>query len=176
MKPAKRISALCAVAAAGVLLSGTAAHADGDGGLLGLGLLNTPSITLACFPAGQVGAGNSFTGNQNVNCSQSASATGTTPPPSDSGLTGYEQVFASDTAGPGEEAVAVAQCPAGKTATGGGWSEQQGSSDSWEIIADQPWLSVPGDRSGWAAIARNTGTGPQTFFVFAVCYNGTPAS
>lgn len=171
MKPAKRISVICAAATAAVLLGGTAAHADGDGGLLGLGLLNTPSITLACFPAGQVGQGNSFEGNQNVNCSQSASSTGTTPPANSSGLTGFEVVSADDTAAPGEQAEAVAFCPAGKAPTGGGIDTSR--NDSWKVTRDTVGVGFVGGSSGWQAQATNTGSGPQTLTVTVVCYNGT---
>lgn len=173
MKLAKRISTTCTAVAAIVLLGGTAAHANGDGGLLGLGLLNTPSITLACFPAGQVGQGNSFTGTQNINCSQSAAATGTTPPSSGNGLTGYESVSATGTVGPGERAEADAFCPEGKTVTGGGFSGEFGS--HWEVLSSQSVHrpQVPGSPaiSGWGATAYNTGSGPQTFYVEAICYD-----
>ncbi|WP_330306073.1 MULTISPECIES: hypothetical protein [unclassified Streptomyces] len=170
MNPAKRISTICAAAAATMLLGGTAAHADSDGGLLGLGLLNTPSITLACFPAGQVGQGNSSTGNQNISCSQSASATGTTPPPSDSGLTGFDHEFGSATAQPGEVAIASAICPNGKTPTGGGFRVASG--DSWQVTASVFQPGIVPNPSGWSVFAKNTGSGPQTLTAEVICYNG----
>lgn len=168
MKPVKRVSTICAAVTAVAFLGGTTAHADGDGGLLGLGLLNTPSITLACFPAGQVGQGNSFTGNQNINCSQSASATGTTP--SGNGLTGLHLAPGSATALPGGQAIASAQCPEGTTATGGGFSTLP--DESWNVTSSN-FVATPGADSGggWVAIATNTGTGPQTLHVTAVCYD-----
>lgn len=171
MKLVKRVSTICATAVAAVaLLSGTTAHADSDGGLLGLDLLDTPSITLACFPTGQVGQGNSFTGNQNINCSQSASATGTTSPPSGNGLTGLQVVPGSATAEPGETAFAVARCPTGTTVTGGGFTTLP--SDSWDVKSSN-FVATPGADSGgaWVAIATNTGSGPQTLSVTAICYD-----
>jgi hypothetical protein len=170
VKPAKRISTICAAVAAATLLGGTAAHAEGDGGLLGLGLLNTPSITLACFPAGQVGQGNSINGNQNINCSQSASATGTTPPPGGNGLAGFDFELGSATAQPGEVAIATATCPSGKTPTGGGFSAASG--DSWQVTASEFQSTPVPSPSGWTVIAKNTGSGPQTLTAEVICYNG----
>lgn len=170
VKQAKRVSAICVTVAASVLFGGTVAHADSDGGLLGLGLLNTPSVTLACFPAGQVGHGNSFNGNQNINCSQSASATGTTPPTSSNGLTGFDVEYGSATAQPGEVAFANATCPAGKTPTGGGFSGSFG--DSWQVNSSQLALGVVPNPNGWSVSAKNTGSGPQTLTAQVVCYNG----
>ncbi|MGW7539654.1 hypothetical protein ACWGKQ_00805 [Streptomyces sp. NPDC054770] len=170
MKPVKTISTICAAVATAMLLGGATAHADSDGGLLGLGLLNTPSITLACFPAGQVGHGNSITGNQNINCSQSASATGTTPPPSGSGLAGFDHEFGSATAQPGEVAIASAICPNGKTPTGGGFRVASG--DSWQVTASAFQAGVVPNPSGWTVVAKNTGSGPQTLTAEVICYNG----
>ncbi|MGW7422953.1 hypothetical protein ACWGJB_23385 [Streptomyces sp. NPDC054813] len=170
MKPAKTFSTLCAAVTAAMFLGGTTAYADSDGGLLGLGLLNTPSITLACFPTGQVGHGNSFTGNQSINCSQSASATGATPPPSGNGLTGFDYEVGSATAQPGEVAVATAICPAGKTPTGGGFSTASG--DSWQVTGSEFQPGIVPNPSGWAVFAKNTGSGPQTLTAEVVCYNG----
>ncbi|MFF7994590.1 hypothetical protein ACFZDG_33015 [Kitasatospora xanthocidica] len=173
MKPAGKISALCAAVAVAALLGGTPAHAQGDGGLLGLGLLNTPSITLACFPSGQVGQGNTSTGTQNVGCSQSASATGTTPS-GDNGLTGRQVVNSNATGGPGELVEASVRCPAGTVVTGGGFSTAPDS--SWDIkssAAVEFPVTPGGGDGGWSAIARNTGTGNQTLYVYAVCFPGS---
>ncbi|MFJ8628404.1 hypothetical protein ACIRD3_36960 [Kitasatospora sp. NPDC093550] len=170
MKPVGKISALCAAVAVAALLGGTPAHAQGDGGLLGLGLLNTPSITLACFPSGQVGQGNSFTGTQNVGCSQSASATSTTPS-GNGGLTGRQTVSSSATGGPGELVIAGVSCPAGTVVTGGGYATDLNS--SWDVksssVVEVPVTPANGD-GGWSAVARNTGTGSQTLYVYAVCF------
>ncbi|MER5530286.1 hypothetical protein ABT075_37855 [Streptomyces sp. NPDC002677] len=80
MQFTKRIKAIGAMAALAVGLSAGSARADDDSLLSFLG---TPSITLVCFPSGQVGQGNSFTGTQTVNCSQSA----TTNSPAGNGIT-----------------------------------------------------------------------------------------
>lgn len=177
MKPAKKAITTCTAVAAALLLCGSPAHAEGDGGLLGTSLLDTSSITLVCFPAGQVGQGNSFTGTQNINCNQSAAATGTTPPPSGSGLTGHERVDASRTVEPGATADPFAVCPEGKAVTGGGFSTG-GSANSWEITRSEAEQRPRGLEdpleTGWAATAINTGTGPQTFTAHAVCYDAGP--
>lgn len=41
---------------------------QGGGGLMGL--LGVRSLLQVCYPIGQVGQGNTFTGNQNINCNQ----------------------------------------------------------------------------------------------------------
>jgi hypothetical protein len=177
VKPAKRTITTCTAVAAALLLGGSPAHAEGEGGLLGTSLLDSPSITLACFPAGQVGQGNSFTGTQNINCNQSASATGTTPPPSGNGLTGHERVSASQTVEPGATAEPFAVCPEGKAVTGGGFSTGE-VGNSWELRSSQAnqrprGLEDPLE-TGWVAVATNTGTGPQTLTAHAVCYDAGP--
>ncbi|MEW2295829.1 hypothetical protein ABZ719_24510 [Streptomyces sp. NPDC006743] len=43
----------------------------GQGGGL-LSILGTTSIIQVCYPMGQVGQGNTFTGTQNINCNQNA--------------------------------------------------------------------------------------------------------
>ncbi|MFE1556127.1 hypothetical protein ACFW6V_14260 [Streptomyces sp. NPDC058734] len=161
----KRISIICAAAAAGVLLGGTTAYADGDGGLLGLGLLDSPSVTLACFPAGQVGQGNTFTGNQNVNCSQSAEQAST--PVGQQGFTGYEVVSESYELLPNSLGVPVqANCPVGKKVTGGGirWN---GSSSDVGSHDNGPTEN----NTGWVAKFFNFGNSTFTVTVYAICAN-----
>ncbi|MGW7645486.1 hypothetical protein [Streptomyces bobili] len=168
MKPAKRISTICAVAAAGVLLGGTAAHADGDGGLLGLGLLNTPSITLACFPAGQVGSGNSFTGNQNINCSQTATA----PTNGNGGPGGefsnYERILGPVfTVQAGSNGGYTLACPAGKKVLGGGVQWLGGDPNDFVILSSGPASS---NESEWEILVRSEG-GPVTAQGGITCAN-----
>lgn len=166
MKLPKRIITVCAAVAAATFLGGTAAHADGDGGLLGLGLLNTPSITLACFPAGQVGSGNSFTGNQNINCAQSAEATAPAGN-SGGGVTGAEQVSGTSvTIPPGGSTFVSAYCPAGKIATGGGFvgsgSIREGRSEATTVLGS-------GQPVGWNVELINEGSVAQNGFATVVC-------
>ncbi|MCX5377795.1 hypothetical protein [Streptomyces sp. NBC_00091] len=78
LKKRQRVAAVAGTAMAALLLGAGTGHAADDGSLLSL--LDVPSVTVACFPAGQVGQGNTFTGTQNINCSQSASQTNPTPP------------------------------------------------------------------------------------------------
>jgi hypothetical protein len=166
VKPAKRIITICAAVAATTFLGGTAAHADGDGGLLGLGLLNTPSITLACFPAGQVGSGNSFTGNQNINCSQSAQATA----PEGSrggGVTGAELVFGNlVTIPPGESRELTVDCPAGKIATGGGFDGGPDIREAGSIGVTAFGTPYP---VAWRETLVNEGSEAQNAYPNVVC-------
>ncbi|MFD8787012.1 hypothetical protein [Kitasatospora sp. NPDC059599] len=149
-------------------MGGTAAHAQGDGGLLGLGLLNTPAITVACIPGGLVSQGNASTGNQNGGCSQSASGAEATPSSSGSGLTGRQIVSSSAAAQPGELATASVRCPAGTAVTGGGLATDAGS--SWDIKSSAA-TGTSGTSTGgaWSASAKNTGLASQTLTVYAVC-------
>lgn len=113
----KRISTTGTIVAAVLIgLGSGSAHADDDSLLALLGL---PSVTVACFPSGHVGQGNTFTGTQPVNCGQSAQATA---PEGGGGSKGRQQ-YSGDgvTIAPGESGFAVAACPAGKVATGGGY-------------------------------------------------------
>jgi hypothetical protein len=166
VKLVKRIVTVCTAVAAATVIGGTAAHADGDGGLLGRGLLNAPSITLACFPAGQVGSGNSFTGNQNINCSQNAQATAPTGN-GGGGVTGAERVSGeSVTIPPGESRFTDVSCPDGKIATGGGFI---GGDNIREARSTPVTVVGTGQPVGWSVELVNEGAVPQNGFATVVC-------
>ncbi|MFF3916560.1 hypothetical protein ACFYZB_24340 [Streptomyces sp. NPDC001852] len=107
---------------------------------------------------------------QTVTCNENSTPT---PPPSGGGLTGFDTEFGNATVQPGEVAIATATCPNGKAPTGGGFSENPG--DSWQVTASEIQPGVGPGSSGWTAIAKNTGSGPQTLTAGVVCYNGTTA-
>ncbi|MEU0602495.1 hypothetical protein ABZ484_30340 [Streptomyces sp. NPDC006393] len=163
MKVAQKLAAVGTAAIAVVCFSGGGAQAQ-DGGLLSL--LNTPSITLACFPAGQVGQGNVFKGTQNVSCSQSASQTNPTPP-TGGGITGAEVVTAEGSVPPGSAINAQADCPEGKVATGGGFLI--GTTFTATPLGSYPTPLGANPPTGWAVAAQNASDTTSTFTVYAVC-------
>ncbi|MFD8813980.1 hypothetical protein ACFV23_21405 [Streptomyces sp. NPDC059627] len=169
MKLHSRIATIAASAATAVVITAGAAHAQ-DGGLLSLldnastSLLNTPSLTLACFPAGQVGQGNTFKGTQNISCNQSATQSNPAPTPGTNGVTGQEVVQNSVDVSPGGIMQVDALCPAGKVPTGGGFNT---SGPSMVILSSTP-LS-----QGWRAIGQNNSTTSLPLSVVVVCVNGT---
>lgn len=58
MKLTRTLAPVCTTAAAAVILSAGGAAADGEL----VSALNNPAIGAVCFPAGQVGSGNTFNG------------------------------------------------------------------------------------------------------------------
>ncbi|MGW8687504.1 hypothetical protein ACWGNN_42055 [Streptomyces sp. NPDC055817] len=163
MKFYQRFTAIGVSAVAAILLSTSSAQAQ-DNGLLSL--LNGSSVTLLCFPAGQVGNGNTFTGTQNINCRQSAEQVST--PPGQQGFTGYEVVSKSYDLPPSSLGVPVeADCPAGKKVTGGGIRWNGSSTD----IGEQD-NGPTADSTGWVAKVFNLGTNTGfTATVYAICAN-----
>lgn len=121
MKLTRTFATACTTAAAAVLLSAGGAAADDDL----ISALNNPAVGAVCFPSGQVGSGNTFSGTQNINCAQSTDQTITNPtPPANGGVTGQEVVFSEETfLEPGQQGGATAECPAGKVVTGGGYDK-----------------------------------------------------
>ncbi|MGW7102349.1 hypothetical protein [Streptomyces sp. NPDC054838] len=162
MKLARRIVAVPVAAVAAVLLTAGTAAADGEL----LSLLDGPSVAVGCFPAGQVGVGNTFSGTQNEQCSQSATQTNPATP-GNNGATGREVVDNTVSVNPGENMQVDAVCPAGKVATGGGFNT---SGPQMEIEASVP-LSAPDQ--GWRVIAFNMSTTSLPLTAFVVCVNGT---
>jgi hypothetical protein len=163
MKLSQRFAAIGVSVVATILLSTSSAQAQ-DNGLLSL--LDGPSITLLCLPAGQVGKGNTFTGTQNINCSQSAEQAST--PPGQQGFTGYEVVSKSYDLQPSSLGVPVeADCPAGKKVTGGGIRWNGSSSDIGEHDN-----GPTEDSTGWVAKIFNFGTNRGfVATVYAICAN-----
>ncbi|GLX19457.1 hypothetical protein Slala02_27720 [Streptomyces lavendulae subsp. lavendulae] len=163
LKPTKRTGAIASVVAAlAVGLSAGGAHADGESLL---SLLDTPSITLACFPSGQVGQGNTFTGTQTVNCSQSATQTSTGGNGGgDEGFTGYEVVRAAgESVPPGDFDTTTVPCPAGKRAIGGGFDAE--GTETFPI-ASRPTAS----NDAWFVAVKNTGTtNTVNWEAYAIC-------
>ncbi|MCX4641408.1 MULTISPECIES: hypothetical protein [unclassified Streptomyces] len=124
MRLARTIAMIGAAATAAISLGASAAHAQDDGSLVSLA--GAPSLTLACFPAGQVGQGNTFTGTQNVSCSQSATQSNPTPPAvggGNGGATSSRIVRSSAVPVPANgTAFIAAYCDTGEVATGGGYN------------------------------------------------------
>ncbi|MEU7605436.1 hypothetical protein [Streptomyces sp. NPDC041003] len=149
---------MAAVLAVG-LNTGTA-HADDDSLL---SLLGTPSITLACFPSGQVGQGNDFTGTQTVNCSQSA----TTSSPTGNGITGYEVVSGGSVSGPSFTISRDIDCPAGKKALDGGATVTSGDRLGLDVRESGP--SSDGT-TRHVTVANTSGNQVEVAF-FAICAN-----
>ncbi|MGW8687502.1 hypothetical protein ACWGNN_42040 [Streptomyces sp. NPDC055817] len=155
MKLAQRLAVIGATATAAVFVSTSGAQAQEGDGLLSL--LNVPSVTVACFPAGQVGQGNTFNGTQNVGCSQSASST-----PAGGGVTGQEVVDTGFVTVDRDTAQLItATCPAGKVVTGGGYGGQD-----FEILQNEP--TPAGNAWQVFAVNRST-TEDRNIRVRAVC-------
>jgi hypothetical protein len=173
VKLGKRLAASCAAVGAVIFLGAGSAHAQDEGGLLDL--LGNPSITLFCFPVGQMGHGNTVGGNQTVSCSQTATQTNTTPAPTptppngNGGVTGREVVEAEPTTvEPNTGNSSRAECPAGKVATGGGYI----ASSNLRVGATVP-LATPAQ--GWGASADNISQTDGSIRAYVVCVNGTAA-
>ncbi|MFF7748367.1 hypothetical protein ACFZCP_03750 [Streptomyces sp. NPDC007971] len=162
MKLYQRIAAIGVSVVAPFLLSTSSAQAQ-DNGLLSL--LNGNSITLLCIPVGQAGQGNSVSGTQNINCSQSAGQTST--PPGQQGLTGYEVVPKNFDVLPQSLGVPFeADCPAGKKVTGGGIRWTGHSTDIGEHDN-----GPTNDSTGWVVNVFNTGNNTFSGTVYAICVN-----
>ncbi|MFE1559441.1 hypothetical protein ACFW6V_31190 [Streptomyces sp. NPDC058734] len=167
MKLTEWPTALCGAAAVTALLLGAGSAHAAEGDSL-LSLLDLPSITVACFPTGQAGAGNTFTGTQNVNCSQSAqqSTSG-----SGGGLTGYEVVSRTNECVRDATCGITLRCPDGKKVTGGGVYVNPQGPDTHVVRSG----TVPGeDNTRWDGVIQNDSTRPVDFTVQAICANATP--
>lgn len=166
MKLTRALAAACTAATAALLLGAGAAHAAEDDSLLSL--LDLPSITVACFPTGQAGAGNTFTGTQNVNCSQSAQQSTTNG--SGGGLTGYEVVSRTNECLAGYTCGTTLRCPDGKKVTGGGVYVNPQGPDTHVVSSG----TVPGeDNTRWDGTIQNDSTGSVDFTVQAICADVT---
>ncbi|MGB7538962.1 MAG: NBR1-Ig-like domain-containing protein [Anaerolineales bacterium] len=79
------------------------------------------------------------------------------------------QVSATATAsGAGGIGTAAANCPAGSTVTGGGFTGKADGS-LWTFFSSQ-------EGNGWKVSALNSAAGNQTFDVYAVCLSGAPVT
>ncbi|MEU0375204.1 hypothetical protein ABZ070_34590 [Streptomyces sp. NPDC006283] len=164
MKLAKRFATITSASAAALLIGAGGAHAQGEGGLLSL--LGNPSIVLACFPSGQVGQGNTFSGTQNINCSQSASTT-TNPPAPNGGITGYEVVPGGGfTVSDGVTVGGTVACPAGKRVLSGGVNITSGFSSDLRITTSGPNPAGTNWRLGVAGVDD-----PVSGEFYAICAN-----
>ncbi|MFJ3721521.1 hypothetical protein ACIPYQ_03005 [Streptomyces sp. NPDC090045] len=158
----QRLAAIGSAALAAVLLGAGGAHAADDGSLLSL--LDVPSITLVCYPAGQVGAHNTFTGTQNVSCSQSAQST--TSGGSGSGFTGHEVLTRTLECTAGSTCGLTVSCPTGKKVTGGGVYVNVESPNIHVVRSG----IVPGeDNTRWDGTIQNGHTDPVDLTVQAIC-------
>ncbi|MFC9296917.1 hypothetical protein [Streptomyces sp. NPDC057010] len=168
VKLTKRCAATLGTALAALLIGTGGAQAADDGSLLSI--LGLPSVTLACFPVGQAGTNNQFTGTQNISCSQSASQTNpapTPPTPPSGGVTGAYTAYSSEPALVPANGVnqAVATCPAGKTVTGGGYL----ATANFFITNQFPTV----DGTGWGVTAAGQGQ-EGTITAIARCVDGAP--
>ncbi|MFI6741222.1 hypothetical protein ACIBI9_50610 [Nonomuraea sp. NPDC050451] len=114
------------------------------------------------------GNNNQTTTNQTNNCTQSTQQTA--PPPPDNGgdgITGYEVVNGPTDNVPPNSTVALqlAQCPAGKKATGGGFIASGAGNDGTFAIQD----NALGSGSGWVVTVTNTTNDPAQARAIAVC-------
>ncbi|MCX5378593.1 hypothetical protein [Streptomyces sp. NBC_00091] len=161
MRLTKRLAALAGAALAATLLGAGSAHAADDGSLLSL--LNLPSITLVCYPTGQAGANNTFTGTQNISCSQSAQSTSGG---SGGGFTGYEVVAQTNECPVNNTCGITLRCPEGKKVTGGGVYVNP-------LVAGVRTVrsgTVPGeDNTRWDGAIHNGHTAPVDLTVQAIC-------
>ena len=171
MKSTNKFAAIIAAAASTVLICAGGAHAQNRDGSL-LGILDTPSIVLGCFPTGQVGQGNSFQGTQNVSCSPSATAPAGNGGSGAGGVTGAEIVQGpSIQLEPGQRGDVSADCPDGKIATGGGYyAFAPTGTNAFRADFSQP-LSLAGSNEPvtWFVDGVNEGTGTLTVHAYAVC-------
>lgn len=146
----RRISTVSAAVVTAVVISSGSVQAQDDGGLLSL--LGTTSLLQVCYPAGQVGSGNTFTGTQFISCDQNSTQTSTTPPPAPP--TGVQTTAVLGPSVPvpaGGSATSTAVCPVGEQPVSGGWQGTTGvivdssrrvatntAADSWQVIAFNP--------------------------------------
>ncbi|MGW7455819.1 hypothetical protein [Streptomyces sp. NPDC054787] len=161
MRLTRGLALVCSTATTAVILSAGGAAADDDL----ISALNNPAVGAVCHPSGQMGLGNTFNGTQNVSCAQSTDQTVTTPtPPADGGVTGTEVAESEVVDVPsGGTAGATAECPAGKVATGGGFTQSGGLI----VIHNAPYGSPP---TGWSVVVSNPAANPPGFLrAWAVC-------
>ncbi|MFG3369294.1 hypothetical protein ACIPWY_35315 [Streptomyces sp. NPDC090032] len=112
---------------------------------------------------GQVGQSYTFSGTQNINCSQNAEQNSN--PSGQQGFTGYEVVSTNYDVLPNSLGVPVeADCPAGKKVTGGGirWS---GTSTDIGEHDNGPTA----DNTGWVVKVFNSGDFTFTATAYAIC-------
>ncbi|MGW2491935.1 hypothetical protein ACWCV9_32580 [Streptomyces sp. NPDC001606] len=168
---------MAAAVALGVLGAGSAQAQDG--GLLSLlngastsllgqssvPLLNNPSVVLGCFPSGQTGVKNHFSGTQNINCTQSATQSNSGGN-NGGGITGYEVVNAgSFNLAAGQQAVGVGFCPFGKRPLSGGVVIDGGAIQSLRLN-----YSAPGpDPREWLVGVTNEGATAVQGHFFVLC-------
>lgn len=163
MKLTTRLAAIGGAAMAAILLGAGGAHAADDGSLLSL--LNLPSITLVCYPTGQAGANNTFTGTQNISCSQGAESTSGG---SGGAVTGHEVVSDTVECQVGATCGITLACPTGKKVTGGGVHVNPEAAGV-HVVRSGP---VPGgDATRWDGAIHNGHTGPVDLTVQAICAN-----
>ncbi|MEU0403703.1 hypothetical protein ABZ318_26420 [Streptomyces sp. NPDC006197] len=158
MNLTRRISAVSATAVMAIVMGSGSVQAQDNGGLLSL--LGTTSLLQVCYPAGQVGQGNTFTGSQTISCAQNSTQTSTTPsttPPTTPPTAPPTGIQTTAVLGPsvgvpaGGSATSTAVCPAGERPVSGGWQGTTGlvvdssrrvatnaAADSWQVSAFNP--------------------------------------
>lgn len=162
VKLAKRLAAIAGAALAATLLGAGGAHAAEDDSLLSL--LNLPSITLVCYPTGQAGANNTFTGTQNISCAQSAQST--SGGSGSGGFTGYEVISQTNECPVNNTCGITLRCPTGKKVTGGGVYAEPLVSGVRVVRSG----TVPGeDNNRWDGAIFNGHTQSVDLTVQAIC-------
>ncbi|WP_141726287.1 hypothetical protein [Actinacidiphila rubida] len=164
MKLTTRFAAVIS-AVTGVMMFGAGvAQAQGDGGLLSL--LGNASVLQVCYPMGQVGQGNSFSGTQNISCSQSGQATAPAGS-SGGGLSGAGTVSGTEVTVPaGAPGNAIVTCPDGQIATGGGYI----ADPNLRVVRSYPYTEVgTGKPVGWVVDVVNDGSASGGMIPTVVC-------
>ncbi|MFJ3726624.1 hypothetical protein ACIPYQ_29245 [Streptomyces sp. NPDC090045] len=162
MKIRTRLATIGSAAMAAMLLGAGGSHAADDGSLLSL--LNLPSVTLVCYPTGQAGANNTFTGTQTVNCSQSATATNT-----GNGITGYQVVSGGSESGTDFNRFIDIECPAGKHVLGRGATVTSEDPRDLDLRSSGP----SADGTSWQVAVENSSGNQLGVEDFAICTNAS---
>ncbi|GGV22369.1 hypothetical protein GCM10010260_73330 [Streptomyces filipinensis] len=157
VKFASRLAVLLA-ATASLTVAGTVSANAQDGPLPPISILS-PLLCINRQDAQVKGDNNQV--NQIAACNQTA--TTTTPPSNAGGLTGFERaVAASGVMESGATVTITAQCPPGKTATGGGY-RQSGGVNIHDSFPTE-------DGTGWTVQGVATRDN-ESFSAWAACYN-----
>ncbi|MFI8281223.1 hypothetical protein ACIGBH_41510 [Streptomyces sp. NPDC085929] len=152
MKLGKKFVARAAgVAAAAVVFGSGFAHAQDDPGLASA--QRNPSIAFPC-PAGQAGQGNTFTGTQNITCTQTVSSVTTTPAAAGPG---YQLVRQQNICGAMSTGTCstILECPEGKQGSGSGITYTNFGTPPPLVLSNGPF--PPGTDNGrrWGFSIRN---------------------
>lgn len=177
MRLTRTIAMIGAATTAAISLGASAAEAQDDGSLLSLP--SAPSLTLACFPSGQVGQGNTFNGTQNVSCSQSATQSNPTPPANGGGTGGTASRIVRSSAVPvpanGTE-FAAAYCDSGEVATGGGYDISPRDANVSTTFSGPGDVNADGRADTFGVDVHNNTAEQVSVSAYAICSADTATS